>query len=90
MCDLPEKQFILSQNAATAVFDAARRILEAEHFNGLVFRFPDVSPETGSAVFLESAFDGIFRTLVARRPDHKSVDKLLQRFQDNVSQLFVW
>ena len=77
MCQLLERQFVLSQSVATAAFDAERRILDVEYFNGLVFRYFDISPEIGRALFQENSFDKVFRTRVAKLHDYKLVEKLL-------------
>lgn len=70
MGHLPERKFILSNSAATAGYDA-------EHFNGLVHQFDDVSPEIGRALFQHNAFDRVFRTQVVKRHEYQLVEKLM-------------
>lgn len=80
MGDLLDSKFVLSQSVATTTYDTVRRFLDIEYYNGLVYRFFEVSPATGSALFQGDDFDRVFRTHVARRHDYKLVDKQLPVF----------
>ncbi|MEO0378832.1 MAG: KTSC domain-containing protein, partial [Pseudomonadota bacterium] len=80
MEDLLDREFVLSQSVAATAYDTERRSLDIEYYNGLAYRFFEVSPETGSALFQGDDFDRVFRTHVARRHDYKLVDKQLPVF----------
>jgi hypothetical protein len=74
MCQLLERQPIQSQSAVTAAYDPDHRILDVEYFNGLVYRFFNVSPDVGTALFEGSRFDEVLQKQVVKRRDYKLVD----------------